>query len=598
MTTTIRRSLTACLFLLLIGAIQPAIAAQPGAYPQALTLIDRAEKDGTIDQDTAALNRIYFVFDQERLAPSFQIEEDNFLKCGTSLLYEIQTNPDLSQHVQATLASYLVPPVFNDRAYTFSPSGHFRMAYATTGGDAVPLADDDSSGIPDFVEWCADYMDEAWAVLCDEWHFQEPLVPVGYYYVSFEALSGVYGFTTPYGPSTRIVLDNNFLGFPANDDPDGDQKGAAKVTCAHEFKHASQHTTSGWSYAEGLWKEIDAVWAEEFVQPQSNDYKWYANFSGSPLASPELSLDDGGTGSYAEGIWEMYMSQYHGTAQIIVDLWEIRRATPTMPFLQGYDEVLQAYGSDLSSTWGQWVRWNYLNSYREWEGYGYDDASWLYPARNWVNLQGLSGEQTATVPHLASRNARHFNFSGLEDHPRIIFSCDADVDIRPVVIATKHDDNVVFVDLELDANHDIDQTLTIPFSELRDLTISFPNCAWTGGAETFTYELLEGVISTVDGEIPGYGSMRLHPCYPNPFNPLTSIRFELASPAPVGLSIISPLGRVLRTLSNGREFSAGNHVLEFDGRDDSGELLASGVYFVRLDLGGGEARLSKMTLLK
>jgi hypothetical protein len=89
---------------------------------------------------------------------------------------------------------------------------------------------------------------------------------------------------------------------------------------------------------------------------------------------------------------------------------------------------------------------------------------------------------------------------------------------------------------------------------------------------------------------------RLHPNVPNPFNPRTEIRFELALSARVTLSIFDGAGRCVRRLLD-RVETAGAHVLSWDGRDDAGRALASGVYVCRLSTAGGELS-RKLILLK
>ena len=69
--------------------------------------------------------------------------------------------------------------------------------------------------------------------------------------------------------------------------------------------------------------------------------------------------------------------------------------------------------------------------------------------------------------------------------------------------------------------------------------------------------------------------------YPNPFNPETQIRFDLPTAGPVQLRIYDMLGRVVRTLVNQR-LQAGVHVMRWDGRDQNGRPVASGIYFYEL----------------
>jgi hypothetical protein len=75
---------------------------------------------------------------------------------------------------------------------------------------------------------------------------------------------------------------------------------------------------------------------------------------------------------------------------------------------------------------------------------------------------------------------------------------------------------------------------------------------------------------------------RLHANTPNPFNPSTHIRFDLARPGPALLRVFDVRGRVVRGLDSGWH-AAGTHRVEWDGRDDGGRAVASGVYFYRLE---------------
>ena len=73
----------------------------------------------------------------------------------------------------------------------------------------------------------------------------------------------------------------------------------------------------------------------------------------------------------------------------------------------------------------------------------------------------------------------------------------------------------------------------------------------------------------------------LHPNLPNPFGPSTAIRFSLASPAPIRLTIYDTQGRRVRALL-AAPLGVGAHVVGWDGRDDAGIARPSGVYLLRL----------------
>ncbi|NUM78839.1 T9SS type A sorting domain-containing protein, partial [candidate division KSB1 bacterium] len=72
--------------------------------------------------------------------------------------------------------------------------------------------------------------------------------------------------------------------------------------------------------------------------------------------------------------------------------------------------------------------------------------------------------------------------------------------------------------------------------------------------------------------------------YPNPFNPETVIEYQLPQPAKVSLKIYNLLGREIRSLVD-REMPAGYHRVKWDGRDDAGRRLDSGVYLYKIHVG-------------
>ncbi len=98
------------------------------------------------------------------------------------------------------------------------------------------------------------------------------------------------------------------------------------------------------------------------------------------------------------------------------------------------------------------------------------------------------------------------------------------------------------------------------------------------------------------GGAPSIGA-RLLAVFPNPFNPTTTIRFELDRPASVRLSICDVGGREVRTLVEGA-VDAGDHAVAWNGADADGGRVASGVYFVRMSVDGVAPQVRKLVLLK
>lgn len=89
----------------------------------------------------------------------------------------------------------------------------------------------------------------------------------------------------------------------------------------------------------------------------------------------------------------------------------------------------------------------------------------------------------------------------------------------------------------------------------------------------------------------------LHPCFPNPFNPTTTISYDLNERVTISLAIYDVTGRRIRTLVDGESSDAGRYRRAWDGRDDAGRAVATGVYFYRLDA-GTYSKSRKMVMLK
>jgi len=83
---------------------------------------------------------------------------------------------------------------------------------------------------------------------------------------------------------------------------------------------------------------------------------------------------------------------------------------------------------------------------------------------------------------------------------------------------------------------------------------------------------------------------------PNPFNPSTSIGLRLDANGPARLEIFDARGRLVRRLVDG-PMSAGESFVKWDGRDDAGAELGSGIYFARLTV-GAEHFSRKLALIR
>lgn len=119
----------------------------------------------------------------------------------------------------------------------------------------------------------------------------------------------------------------------------------------------------------------------------------------------------------------------------------------------------------------------------------------------------------------------------------------------------------------------------------------------TNSLSTFYALSASPVTSVENSSPPAPVGFTLYPNFPNPFNPQTTIRYQLKQDAEIRLSIFDITGREVRTLFSGRQL-AGEHSAIWDGADNRGQIVASGIYFVKLQDNKRNSLVQKMTMLK
>lgn len=100
------------------------------------------------------------------------------------------------------------------------------------------------------------------------------------------------------------------------------------------------------------------------------------------------------------------------------------------------------------------------------------------------------------------------------------------------------------------------------------------------------------------------GAFQLYQNYPNPFNPTTIIKYDLPKPSTVKLEIFNILGERIITLVNSELIMAGYRQVVWNGRNESGNQVSSGIYFYRVEIkpvsdpGNSIRFIKKMILIK
>ncbi len=263
---------------------------------------------------------------------------------------------------------HTLPQLYN------SIGGNFVMHWTNgaDGGDASDApdpTDSDSDGTPDFVEDFAAYFEESYAFEVTGRGFSAPpgdaaesndannRNPDGKYDVFIYQMTN-YGYTnaelypntTSYG---YIGVDNDYFGFPPNQDPDGDVKGAMKITAAHTFFHAIQFAYD--TGEEVWWMETTGTYMEDEVYPATNDVYNYSGHLFEYSDTYGLETVDG-THEYANFIFAKRLSEDFGDG-VIRAIWEEMKTTDG---LTAIDNVLASNGSSLVEEFNRFTIANFF----------------------------------------------------------------------------------------------------------------------------------------------------------------------------------------------------------------------------------------------
>jgi hypothetical protein len=138
--------------------------------------------------------------------------------------------------------------------------------------------------------------------------------------------------------------------------------------------------------------------------------------------------------------------------------------------------------------------------------------------------------------------------------------------------------------LNIVADSGIHYALAIWKNESADMT----------AAANYMVHVSDGVTSTPELSSPRRA--KISSIHPNPFNPRTTVNFSVAFAGHVKLDVYNLHGQHVRTLLSER-MEAGQHEFVWDGRDDHGDTVSSGVYAARLRTSGYD-ELKKMVLVK
>ena len=375
-------------------------------------------------------------------------------KCGMSAAADFAMNRgrlDRDLVVSLGIATLNVRP---ETQFSYvSPSGRFKIHYDKTGEHAVYRAGDDSDGdgVPNYVEATALIADSVWEHEITELGY--PIPPSDSFYTSESdsaaydvflqnLAANFYGLAYPdsiwaetighYKATSFIKLDNDYSQLTGYENRPLD---AIRVTMAHEFFHAIQFGIDPYEaedfdevLSRRYWMELSAVWMEEEVYDNINDYYGYLPYFFQNVNASIQQFDNfSDLHPYASGIFGMFLSQRFG-ADLVRETWFKCGEYGVGPHLLiALDEVIDSATNgteSMASAFAEFAQWNYFTGFRAHlapAGMSYEEAE-EYPEipdgylnRN-SDFQILPANARTVLPeHMGAAYFRFEGGLGIED---------------------------------------------------------------------------------------------------------------------------------------------------------------------------------------
>ena len=457
--------------------------------------------------------------------------------------------------------------------------GAFRVHYDTSGIDAPALLDQNSAHIPGTAEA---FVDSIFSSLSYMLPFESvtlgygPLVGDGTlgggpeYDIVLMELGAMYGYTTPdtWPPeggmsSTFITIDNDFAfvyplqnrGLPA-----------LRVTLAHELHHALQIGNYGYWTDHAFFYEITSTWMEDVVYPDVDDYLNYLAGYGGHFRMPDKSFSSNDLIMYSRSLWGHFISKRY-SRDVMRMCWEQVRSAPP---LQAINNALKAQGSEFVTAFAEWTLWNLFTGPRSNPGKYYPDGA-DYPSMVQVPFEYVPPARDVSGS-LAALGSRYYQVIGSPDTMTVILS-NLDLAGAGSVVPPNRAYAYHFRSTRSDESYRLTPLGIYARLDVADLS------AWSTW-----YVMGDTVRRNYDPELLVEGKS-----FPNPFVPGTHARvcLPVKTDNPVrgtlyvfagGIDLVYSSASVLSGLYQDRQ------MFFWDGKDNDGRLVPSGVYVYVLEL--------------
>ena len=512
------------------------------------------------------------------------------LKCPTFLLLEVKRNLDLfSLEQQSILEQIFVRPQLP--LNYVNATGQFKIHYATSGRDSVSTDDIDNSGIPDFVEDVAASLERSSQMQVNDLGYRQPPDDAGVdgpeYDVYIQSLgNGVYGETFA-EEEVAGTARNDFRSYVRidNDFNNGHfTRGVpgAQVTIAHEYLHAIQFGYRTFETNDEIfYYELSSIWMEDVVYDDVNDYYQYLPGYFQVRNSPFNQFTFSNLG---EAIWNHFLEQKFEDPALLRRPWEIMESDVLA--MEAIDRSLRERGSTFADELAQFAIWNYFTGSRADSINFYKEGS-AYPE---VILNGnfdLTSEFSVNDSSRAS-TFRYYKFTTLTSGGIVITgSAENAENWRFATIVTQPDNTVDFQIFNILEGRSLgfipasSEIVVVPVNALVLDGNDLPQLERTFLNFSFQIQNAPGTASE-----QGIKDISRNPFFIQRHGEVV-FTFEAVSSDVFEVKVLTSDGRVIKTANLGDSSgSLGSGTFSWDGRNNKGEMVASGVYIFLLKQDG------------
>ena len=544
--------------------------------------------------------------------------------CATPLFMEIRHNWDrFSAKTKAILESYVERPPFNFPEHTYdTPQGHFKIHYVTQGDSAVPNEA--------WVNTCGEVLEYIWNAEIDSLGYKKPpsdgwypdtldnggdgkydvyLVDLSLQYLGYT--QGEYFVSSSVSATSFIVLDNDYVGYGSIHS----RIEWLQVTAAHEFFHAIQMGYDATEYEyenerfRPYWMEMSAVWMEDIVYDDVNDYLGYLSaFFDEPWLSLKTFRNQLDRHPYGSCVWPIFLSEKFDTL-IVKDIWEKCAEKQGDNVIEATDAALRERDrrSTFEDAFREFTVWNYFTANRALPDLFYSEGDLFYyhGTAAMVKVDAVHTEYPVNVTSIPNPpenlGANYVRFVPVPElQGGINMGFDGDDSARYVVSAVGYNPGYP---VPFDTTFLINPGTQAGVGEVCNWTgytqvtevIMIPAVITRSPNQSFAYQYSADYDSLCGGEPLDKDEVLQN--FPNPFvikseSDLTYFPFVLKAPSRVRIDILTLSGERIKTIVPEPDVEWGggkylyldkiiNLAIPWDGKNEEGEYVTSGIYLYR-----------------